>query len=53
MKTLRLLLLLSAMTLTACGQKGALYLPEKPTTAPTQTTESVTEPEISPNPNDY
>lgn len=52
MKTLHLLLLLSAMTLTACGQKGALYLPEKPTT-PTQTTESVTEPEISTSPNDY
>ncbi|MDO4449728.1 MAG: lipoprotein [Moraxella sp.] len=52
MKTLHLLLLLSAMTLTACGQKGALYLPEKPTTAPTQTTES-TEPEVSTNPNDY
>ncbi|MDO5050288.1 MAG: lipoprotein [Moraxella equi] len=51
MKKINLLLLLGIMTLTACGQKGALYLPEKPTT-PTQT-KPMTEPEVSTNPNDY
>lgn len=52
MKTIVLTLVASILLgtlLSACGQKGALYLPEKPTTAPTQTAE----PEISINPNDY
>ncbi|WP_084349665.1 LPS translocon maturation chaperone LptM [Moraxella oblonga] len=48
MKTV-LLLSFSLIMLTACGQKGALYLPKKPTNPPTQTTE----PEVSTNPNDY
>ncbi|HEX5360893.1 MAG TPA: lipoprotein [Fluviicoccus sp.] len=32
------LLLLSLGLLSACGQKGALYLPEKPAQAPAQPT---------------
>lgn len=52
MKTL-IFTFVASLLLTACGQKGALYLPEKPTTAPTQTTESATEPKTSANPNDY
>lgn len=49
------MLLLGSLTLTACGQKGALYLPEKhlpekqanPTAMPAEPSQN---PEISPNP---
>lgn len=52
MKTL-IFTFVASLLLTACGQKGALYLPEKPTTAPTQTTQPTTEPAVSTDPNDY
>lgn len=41
------IILITAVFLTACGQKGALYLPEKPITIPDD--EAI----VSTNPNDY
>lgn len=41
------IILITAVFLTACGQKGALYLPEKPIAIPDD--EAV----VSTNPNDY
>ncbi|MFA9486007.1 lipoprotein [Moraxella haemolytica] len=45
-----LLCTLLAISLTACGQKGALYLPEKPQTIPTTQTQ---EQSAATSPNDY